>query len=258
VKAKLQGASYTSPMRLRAGYVAFCTWLLTGQLYVCAWAQNSFTDSQRAHACLDTTTQDQPPAGPEISIRDVTFLGFIQLPVLEQDEIVSSIKRQKYAAPLDNAVEDAVERIKAGWQDRGYFKVAVTGNAKTVAESTDVPEIALFFNVDEKLQYRLGGIGFKNNKALSNAKALRDMLPIKDGDIFSRKKIAKGLENLRKAYGEYGYVNYTGVPVTTFDEEKKLAYVQIDVDEGKQFYIADVRIEGTDESTRSKLSENWQ
>ena len=36
------------------------------------------------------------------------------------------------------------------------------------------------------------------------------MIPLKDGDIFSREKIAKGLENLRKAYGEYGYIKASG------------------------------------------------
>ena len=48
---------------------------------------------------------------------------------------------------------------------------------------------------------------------------------MKDGDIFSREKVAKGLENLRKAYGEYGYINFTSVPDTKFDEEKKLVFL---------------------------------
>ncbi len=50
------------------------------------------------------------------------------------------------------------------------------------------------------------------------------MFPIKDGDVFDRDKIAKGLDNLRKAYGQLGYINYTSVPEPTFDEEKKLVY----------------------------------
>lgn len=194
------------------------------------------------------------PSGPEITIRDITFSGFIQMPVAEQDEIVASIKQKKYVAPLDGLVEEAVERIKAGWQDRGYIKVKATGNAKTVDQSPSAFYIALFVNVEENLQYRLGGIRFKNNRAITNVKAMRELFPIKDGDIFSRTQIAKGLEGLRKMYGQYGYANYTGVPATTFDDAKKLAYVLIDIDEGKQFYISDIRIEGVDDSTRQKMS----
>ena len=55
-----------------------------------------------------------------------------------------------------------------------------------------------------------------------------------------------GLENLRKAYGELGYLNYTGVPDTTFDDEKKLAFLEIDIDEGKQFHLTRVDILGLD------------
>jgi outer membrane protein insertion porin family len=78
------------------------------------------------------------------------------------------------------------------------------------------------------------------------------MFPLKDGDVFSREKIAKGLENLRKAYGQYGYINYTGVPQTVFDDEKKLANLEIDIDEGKQFYVRRIEFQGNT-TTRDKV-----
>jgi outer membrane protein insertion porin family len=106
------------------------------------------------------------------------------------------------------------------------------------------------------LQYNLGGITFKHNRAISNVKALRSLFPIKDGEIFSREKIATGLENLKKAYGEFGYINYTGVPDTTFDDEKKLAFLDINVDEGKQFFVSSIDVIGLDESAREALLRN--
>ena len=63
--------------------------------------------------------------------------------------------------------------------------------------------------IDEGDRYTLGGITFKNNKAVQNIRALRAIFPIKDGEVFSKEKIAKGLENLRKAYGQLGYINFT-------------------------------------------------
>ena len=106
--------------------------------------------------------------------------------------------------------------------------------------------------IEEGDRYKLGKITFKNNKAISNTNALRSLFPIKDGDIFSREKVAKGLENLRKAYGEYGYINYTGVPSTTFDDDKKLAFLEIDIDEGKQFYVRRIEFQGNT-TTRDKV-----
>jgi outer membrane protein insertion porin family len=100
----------------------------------------------------------------------------------------------------------------------------------------------------------LGGITFKHNRAISNVKALRALFSINDGEIFSREKIAKGLENLRKVYGEYGYINYTGVPATTFDDEKRLAFLEIEVDEGKQFYVSSIDIVGADAELLNDLA----
>jgi outer membrane protein insertion porin family len=106
--------------------------------------------------------------------------------------------------------------------------------------------------IEEGDRYTLGSITFKNNKAVSNVKALRNLFPIKDGDIFSKEKVAKGLENLRKAYGEQGYINFTSVPETRFDDDKKLIFLDIDVDEGKQFYVRRIEFQGNT-TTRDKV-----
>jgi outer membrane protein insertion porin family len=106
--------------------------------------------------------------------------------------------------------------------------------------------------IEEGDRYTLGSITFKNNKAVSNVKALRNLFPIKDGDIFSKDKVAKGLENLRKAYGEQGYINFTSVPETRFDDDKKLIFLDIDVDEGKQFYVRRIEFQGNT-TTRDKV-----
>jgi len=90
-------------------------------------------------------------------------------------------------------------------------------------------------DVDAGPRYRLGHITFKGNLAMGDPKALRDLFPLKDGSILDRMAIAKGLENLRYAYGELGYINFTPVPSTTFNEEKKLAFLEIEMDEGKKF-----------------------
>jgi outer membrane protein assembly factor BamA len=240
-------------VRLQLAHIGLTVWLLTGQQFAHAQQQNSTESSQSAVSCPSATTHDESPSDPEISIRDVTFSGFIQMPVSDQEEIVASIKRETHGSPLNDVVEEALERVRAGWQDHGYFKVKVSGEAKTSSRSATDPQIALFVHVDENMQYRLARITFKNNKAIGNSAALRDLFPIKDGNIFSRKKIAKGLENIRKAYGEYGYINYTGVPSTTFDDDKKLAYLEIDVDEGKQFFVSGIDVEGLDEPARLKV-----
>jgi len=161
-------------------------------------------------------------------------------------------------------LEEDTERVRAEYQNRGYFK-ALVGDPKTEIRDTGrrgfrIPllqsgpgkAVDLTIPIEEGDQYRLGKITFKNNKAISNVNALRSLFPLRDGDIFSREKIAKGLENLRKAYGEYGYINFTPVPSTTFDDDKKLAFLEIDVDEGKQFFVRRIEFQGNT-TTRDKV-----
>src|SRR5258708_23702944 len=111
--------------------------------------------------------------------------------------------------------------------------------------------------IEEGDKYRLGKITFKNNKAVPNVNALRSLFPLKDGDIFARDKVAKGLENLRKAYGQLRYINFTSVPGTTFDDEKKLAFLEIDVDEGSRFYCRPISFPGTTTTLAKASTPNW-
>ncbi len=161
-------------------------------------------------------------------------------------------------------LEEDTERVRAEYQNRGYFKVVVD-DPKTVIrdtghKGTHIPylqsgsgkAIDITIPIDEGDKYRLGAITFKNYKARINPKALRAAFPIKDGDIFDRSKIAKGIDNLRTAYGTQGYINFTSIPNTTFDEEKKLVYLDVDLDEGKQFAVRRIEFVGNT-TTRDKV-----
>jgi outer membrane protein assembly factor BamA len=215
-------------------------------------AQNTTPLLEAEESCSPSSASyDKKPSGPQISVAGVTFSGFLRMPVSDQDEIVASIKEQQYEDPLDGVTDEALERVKVGWQNHGYFKVQVNGYATELDSTPAGRRIALSVQVDEGLQYRLGGIEFKGNRAVANLEVLRALFPTKDGDIFSKAKIGIGLDNLRKAYGELGYINFTPVPNTRFDDEKKLINLDIDVDEGKQFFVDGVNIIGVDESFRA-------
>ena len=187
----------------------------------------------------------------KIEIVEVIFSGSLQLPISDQDQIADSIKQQDYGDSLDGLIDDAVERVKAGWRDRGYFKVQVSGQESTLTSMSENRRITLTFHVDEGVQYRLNEITFENNKVISDVDA-RALFQINDGDIFSREKIIR-IRSLIAAYGDLGYVNFTAVPNTNFEDEKKLISLDIDIDEGKRFLVTNVNILGLDEHARQEL-----
>ncbi len=162
------------------------------------------------------------------------------------------------ASKLD---EDA-QRVQQAYRDRGYFKALTSEptthvrdeggiNPFTLRPSTG-KRIDILIPVEEGERYRLGGITFKGNKAVTNTRVLRAQFVQKDGEYFNATMFGKGLDQLRKAYGQLGYIRFVGTPVPRVDEAKKLVYLDIDVDEGKQFFVS--RIEFTGNSiTRDKV-----
>lgn len=239
----------------------------------------------RQFATIRTEVRQIPPAavgitfaikeGPKVKVGKIRFEGNKNINTRTLRAAMKNLKpigiphsiflENLFAKTYDaTKLEEDTERVRAEYQNRGYFKVVVndpkteihdTGHKGfhiALLQSGPGKAVDITMPVEEGDKYRLGKITFKNNKAVQNVNALRALFPLKDGDIFSREKIAKGLENLRKAYGQLGYINFTGVPGTTFDDEKKLAFLEIDIDEGKPFYVRRIEFAGNT-TTRDKV-----
>jgi outer membrane protein assembly factor BamA len=204
-----------------------------------------------------SASANEKTSSPEITIVDVSFSGSLELPVSDQEQIAASVKQQNYGNSSVGVIDEALERVKKGWQDRGYFKVEASADARTLTSSPAGQRIALTVHVDEGVQYRLRKMTFKPSGRIIDVGILRGLFPIKDGDVFSRSKVAAGLENLRNAYGELGYVNFTSIPNTAFDDESKMADLNIEFAEGKQFRVGSVNILGLDESAQGELLEEF-
>jgi outer membrane protein insertion porin family len=192
---------------------------------------------------LATSGASQIAAG--IHVVDVRFSGDTRLESVKLKECAAGLKSRIYGG--SEWLANITERVRLRClQDEGYFRASVEPSAEQLPDKHDAHQFVVTFNIEAGPRYRLGEITFKNNHAISNPNALRNLFPIKDGDIFDRNAIAKGLENLRYAYGELGYINFTAIPDATFNDTKKLAVLEIELDQGKQFYVSSIDIVGTD------------
>ncbi len=212
--------------------------------------------------------------GPKVKVGKITFVGNQHLKTRELRSAMKNLKpigiphsiflENLFPRTYDSTkLNEDAERVRYYYQTKGYFK-ALVSDPKTQIHDTNgftwyMPwkhtpgkAVDITMPVEEGAQYRLKEITFTGNKAITNTAALRAQFKIKDGDIFDTEAIRKGIENLRKAYAQLGYINFTPVPDTRADDEKKLISMNIDLDEGKQFYVRRIEFQGNT-TTRDKV-----
>ncbi len=241
--------------------------------------------SERGHQFATITTEVNriPPSsvsvtfdvkeGPTVKVGRITFEGNYNLSSRVLREAMVNLRpigiphsiffenllpRTFDASKLD---EDT-DRVRQAYEDRGYFRAETADpqthvrdegglNWFTLRPSTG-KRIDILIPVEEGGRYRLGGITFSGNSTFTNTKALRAQFPQKDGEWFDATEFSKGLKNLRKAYGSLGYIDMVPDPKPRVDEAKKLVYLDIDISEGKRFYVSRIEFSGNT-VTRDKV-----
>lgn len=203
--------------------------------------------------------------GPVVKVGKITFAGNTTVSSRYLRESMKNLRpigiphsiflENLFARTYDaSKLEEDAERVRRALQDKGYFRGEV---GEPITHIRSEGGISLFTfrprtgkNIDIRIpieegeRYRLGGITFTGNHAVTNVKALRSQFAVKDGEWFNATAIGKGLENLRKAYGTLGYINFTSVPSPRIDEAKHLVYLDINIDEGKPFNVSRIEFQG--------------
>lgn len=226
-------------------------------------------------ATIRTEIKSIPPAsvsvnfnikeGPKVKVGRIEFTGNEHLTHRQLRAAMKNLRpvgiphslifENLFAKTYDaTKLEEDTERVRQAYRDRGYFKANMGEPATHIRNEGGLSlftfrprqgkRIDIRLPVEEGDRYRLAGITFTGNKAVSNTRALRAQFAMKDGDYFSATLIGKGLENLRKAYGQLGYINFAAVPTPEFDEAKKTITLKIDIDEGKAFHVSRIEFQG--------------
>jgi outer membrane protein insertion porin family len=211
--------------------------------------------------------------GPTVKVGQIKFTGNQHLNGLLLRRSMKNLKpigipysivfENLFAQTFDaSKLEEDTERVRQAYRDKGYYTAAVEEPKTQIRDQGGLnwftfrpnkgKRIDILMPIEEGARYRLGTITFSGNKAVTNVRALRATFAVKDGEWFNATLISKGLENLKKAYGQLGYINFGAIPKPVFDDQKKVVSLDIDIDEGKPFYVS--RIEFTGNTiTRDKV-----
>jgi len=220
--------------------------------------------------------------GPKVSVGTITIEGNH---AFSSRRIIRTMRHDRpYGIPLwfadvpiahkafdrSKLDEDMEVGIRGLYQDNGYFKVDVSAaELKTVDVSHGaipghVPLVGkkhgkatdITIKIEEGEQYRMGTIKFRSadpdQGLVFKPEYLQAIFPLRQGDIFSADKIRKALDNYKKLYGEYGYIDFVATPITDLDDVKKLVNLTMELDQQKQFHVRRIEFSGNT-TTRDKV-----
>jgi len=187
-----------------------------------------------------------------ILITDFTITGTQTISAADLDRITSDM----IGSCFDEDSEEMEERVRASFQDRGYFTVEVKSLRFKPRDPLGVPKpVTLEGEVSEGARYKLAEITFVRNFAFSSDE-LRQQFPLKRGDLFARGKVASGLQSLRKLYGTHGFLDWSAVPETQFGSTA-MVNLNISIQEGPLYHMGKLDIVA-DKEVAAKLLAEWK
>ncbi|MEZ5393606.1 MAG: outer membrane protein assembly factor BamA [Bryobacterales bacterium] len=243
----------------------------------------------RQYAKIEPQVRQIPPSsveivfnieeGPKVKTGKVEFEGNT---VLSDRTLKRSMKALKpigipksllfenlFAKTFDvRKLEADKELVRNEYQKQGYFRASVPTHD---LEMVDKEAYRLFpvpfiwkktkkradvtMHVEEGRQYNLGRLSFTDVELFRTPESvLAPVFQMQKGDVFDVEKLRKGLENLKKLYGEFGYIDFVAEPSFEFRDAEDPALIDLNltVDEGRQFFVRRINFSGND-TTRDKV-----
>ncbi|MGA8577182.1 MAG: outer membrane protein assembly factor BamA, partial [Bryobacteraceae bacterium] len=240
----------------------------------------------RQYATVDPVVEQIPPSslkvtfdvkeGPKVKVGKIIITGnkaesqrwvIAAMKNLHPYGIPHSILFESlFAKTYDQGkLDEDKDRVRQAYQDHGYFLFKALDETVKIYPSgghgwrlpivkMETPGIYadITIPVEEGRLYRLDAVNFVGVKLFREPSVLMSLFGMKQGDVFSTDKLRKGLDNMRKLYGQFGYINF--VPEPAFDPQPDSDKIDLTItaDEGKQFFIRRIDFAGNT-TTRDRV-----
>jgi len=163
-------------------------------------------------------------------------------------------------------LDEDKSRVQVMYQEHGYFTARVTDATvnmrKVGGEGLHIwlihpnklgTRADIKMTIEEGPKYHLNNITFTGVKFFRTPEALMTPLfQMSKGDVFSTAKLRKGIENMRKLYGDFGYIDFVVEPSFEPIPNTDQLDLSLSVDEGSQFFVRRIDFSGN-LTTRDKV-----
>jgi outer membrane protein insertion porin family len=241
----------------------------------------------RQFAVVETKVSQIPPAslevtfdineGPKVKVGEIEIEGNRGF----SDRVVRRAMRNLRPIGLPNSVlfenlfarsydlnklEADKDAIRNFYQEKGYFAARVMehnvatrdgGGGKfrfpLLYPNRPGKRADLRVSVEEGPLYHLNKINFIGMKLFRTPDSLmKPLFQMGEGDVFSTAKLRKGLQQMQKLYGQFGYIDFVPEPSIDIIPNSDKLDLTLNVSEGNRFFVRRIDFLGNS-TTRDKV-----
>ena len=195
-------------------------------------------------------------SGTDIRIRRIEFPGAGAALIDNLKSAAAKLQGREYHR---NALEKFAQLdLKPIFSRLGYLKVAFgDAQAEVIGSTAEQTTVDVKIPIAEGQQYKLSGISWSGN-TIFPAEKLQSQVRLQAGQLVDAVQLAHDLDQIRASYGARGHVKAALEPRPTYDDSSaSVAYV-IEVEEGDEFRMGELDLEGLDDKTHARLVEDWR
>ena len=150
--------------------------------------------------------------------------------------------RKQYSKQILSA---DLESIKSYYLDRGYINFNI--DSTQVSLTPDKQDVYVTINLTEGDQYKVRNVKLAGDLIVPEQE-LRDMISLKEGDVFSRKEAVESTKRISDRLSDDGYAFANVNIVPDIDKETRTVGITMFVDPGKRVYVRRVNITGNNKT----------
>ena len=240
--------------------------------------ENLLVLNGRPLGTVNTLVEDVPPnsvrivfqmnEGEKVRIGQIKFTGNT---IYKEGELKSALKLNKERGMMsifkgtdkyhpDKLLYDLEENVKSLYQERGYLEMKYGAPEVDIVEGPrgfmplfrkTKQQFFITIPIEEGPQYTVSSIKFDGN-TLFNSDQLKANFRLSEGGIADFKAVKDGMENVKKLYGLFGYIDFDIAPVVDYDRPNRSVTITFNVEQGKQYRVNQVEFFGNTR-TRDKV-----
>lgn len=185
--------------------------------------------------------------GPEVRVRRVTFIGNEAFPDKKLKKLMHTSEKGLFSFLTQSGkfsefvFQNDLAILMSHYFDNGYINADILDSRVLLSE--DKRWFHVTIAISEGEQYRVGKLDV-TGEVLDGREDLVGRLKLKEGEVFSRSVLARGIEAVSTVYGDKGYAYAEVKPLTKVDPETKTIDITVDIRKNEPVYIERIDIAG--------------